>query len=172
VFSNSKKPIIYSFSPQAIRKAIIKNYNTTKKYADVIVTSDKHNYLVMLPENQVDLFARLNGEIRGGRNHYQVWTPKKLAYFIEQLGGKIDGNDVSIEANKIAVSKARGGTNISRYKINPLFFVKVSDATNKNGVISLSLDKVQQLNPCITAKMFFDNLEFNNVIEHYKEDLQ
>jgi hypothetical protein len=82
---------IYSFSTDSIRKAIIGNYNTTKKYADVIVTSDKNDYLVMLPANQVDIFARLAGEIRGGRNCYKVWTPKKLRFFIEQLGGNISG---------------------------------------------------------------------------------
>jgi hypothetical protein len=163
---------IYSFSSASIRKAIINNYNTTKKYADVIVTIDKHDCLVMLPANQVDLFARLEGEIRGGRNCYKVWTPKKLVYFIKQIGGKVDGNNVSIDANKITTGKPRGGTGVSRYKINPLFFVRVGDATNNNGVVSFSLDKVQQLNPCITAKMFFDDLEYSNVIEHYKEDLQ
>ena len=163
---------IYSFSPASIRKAIVNNYNTTKKYADVIVTVDKHNYLVMLPANQVDLFARLEGEIRGGRNSYKVWTPKKLAYFIKQLGGKIDENKVSIDANNIVTSKPRGGIGVSRYKINPLFFVRTADANNNSGVVSFSLDKVYQLNPCITAKMFFDNLEYHKVVEHYKEDLQ
>ncbi|MDR0703565.1 MAG: hypothetical protein LBF88_01105, partial [Planctomycetaceae bacterium] len=92
---------IYSFSPASIRKAIINNYNTTKKYADVIVTSDKQNCLVMLPANQADVFAQLTGEIRGGRNCYNVWTPQKLVYFIKQLGGSINGNKVSIDANKI-----------------------------------------------------------------------
>jgi hypothetical protein len=163
---------IYSFSPASIRKAIINNYNTTKKYADVIVTSDKHNYLVMLPANQVDLFARLEGEIRAARNCSTVWTPQKLTHFIKQLGGKIDGNSVSIDAHKIVSGKPRGGTGVSRYKINPLFFVRVRDATNNNGIISFNLDRVQQLKPCITAKMFFDDLEYKKVFEHYKEDWQ
>jgi hypothetical protein len=163
---------IYIFSSESIRKAIINNYNTTKKYADVIVTVDKNNYLVMLPANQVDLFARLEGEIRGGRNCYKVWTPQKLAYFIKQLGGNIDNHNVSIDADKIVTGKPRGGAGISRYKINPLFFVRVSDATKKNDVVSFNLENVQQLNPCITAKLFFDDLVYNQVIEHYKEDLQ
>jgi len=163
---------VYDFSPESIRKAIIGNYNTTKKYADVIVTADISSYLVMLPANQVDLFARLEGEIRGGRNCYKVWTPKKLTYFIEQLGGSMDGDNVSISADKISAGKPRGGTGVSRYKINPLFFVRACDATINNGILSFNLDKVQQLNPCITAKMFFENLEYKKVLEHYKEDLQ
>jgi hypothetical protein len=162
----------YNFSPEAIRKAIISNYNTTKKYADVIVTADKRNYLVMLPANQVDLFARLEGEIRAARNCHKVWTPKKLVCFIEQLGGSIDGNQVSINADKITTGKPRGGTGVSRYKINPIFFVRASDAVNNNGIMSFDLDKVQQLIPCITAKMFFDDLEYEHVLTHYKEDLQ
>ena len=163
---------IYAFSSESIRKAIINNYNTTKKYADVIVTADKHNYLAMLPANQVDLFARLEGEIRAARNCHKVWTPKKLAYFIEQLGGNVDGNKVSINADKITAGKPRGGTGVSRYKINPIFFVRASDATNNNGILSFDLDTVQQLIPCITAKMFFDDLEYKQVLEHYKEDLR
>jgi len=75
---------ISEFSYGAIRKAIIGNYSTTKKYADVIVTADKNNFLVMLPANQVNLFARLEGEIRGTRNVSKVWTPKKLAFYIER----------------------------------------------------------------------------------------
>jgi hypothetical protein len=160
-----------TFSPEAIRKAIISNY-TTKKYADVIVTADKNSHLVMLPANQVHLFARLEGEIRGGRNCYKVWTPKKLAYFIEYLGGNIIDNCVSINADKIKSGKQRGGADVSRYKINPLFFVRVSDATIANGIVSFGLDKVQQLNPCITAKMFFEKLDYKQVLAHYKEDLQ
>jgi hypothetical protein len=160
------------FSSAAIRKAIISNYNTTKKYADVIVTADKSDYLTMLPANQVDLFARLEGEIRGGRNCYKVWTPKKLAYFIKQLGGNINGNNVSINADKMATGKPRGGKGISRYKINQIFFVRAGDVMNNNGILSFCLDKVQQLNPCITAKMFFDDLEHKQVLEHYKEELQ
>ena len=163
---------VYDFSLEAIRKAIVNNYNTTKKYADVIVTADKGNFLVMLPANQVDLFARLEGEIRGARNHCQVWTPKKLVYFIKQLGGNIEGNNIAIKADKITVGKQRGGSDVSRHKINPLFFVRVDDATNNNGVVSFCLDKVRQLIPCITAKMFFDDLKHKHVLAHYKEDLQ
>ena len=164
----------YAFSPESIRKAIVNSYSAsaTKKYADVIVTVDKSSYLVMLPANQADVFARLEGEIRGARNVARVWTPNKLAHFIGQLGGSIDGNNVSISADKFATSKPRGGKGISRYKINPIFFVRAKDVTNTNGIISFRLDKVQQLIPCITAKMFFEDLEYEQVFTHYKEDLQ
>jgi len=162
----------YAFSPEAIRKAIISNYNTTKKYADVIVTADKSDFLVMLPANQVDLFAKLEGEIRGARNCTKVWTHEKLAYFIKQIGGNIDGNNVSIKADKISTAKPRGGRGVSRYKINPIFFVRATDVIDKNGIISFHLGDVQQLIPCITAKMFFDDLEYKQVLAHYKEDLR
>jgi hypothetical protein len=160
------------FSTDSIRRAIINAYSTTKKYADVIVTADKKEHLVMLPANQVNLFARLEGEIRGGRNCYKVWTPKKLEFFIKQIGGTINSGTVSINANRLTPVKPRGGTGVSRYKINPLFFVRADDVTNVNGVVLFNLDKVQQLNPCITAKLFFKNLEYQHVVEHYKEDLQ
>jgi len=127
----------------------------------------------MLPTNQVDIFARLEGEIRGsGRNHCKAWTPQKLADFIQKLGGSINGNDVSVKADTLGVRNQRGGNEISGYKINQLFFVRADDTTNNNGIVSFPLDKVRQLRPCITAKMFFENLEHSQVLQHYKEDLQ
>jgi hypothetical protein len=162
----------YSFSQEALKKAVTTNYNTVKKYADVIVTADKDDFLVMLPANQVDLFARIEGEIRGARNKSKIFTPKKLKYFIEQLGGIINGNEVSLELDKLTSSIARGGTHLSRYKINPLFFISAKDTLINNDIISFNFDKVQQLIPCITTKMFFEELSINEVINYYKEDLQ
>lgn len=162
----------YSFSQEALKTAITRNYNMTKKYADVIVTADKDDYLVMLPANQVDLFARIEGEIRGARNKSKVWTPNKLKSFIEQLGGTINQNIVTIPETKLTASKARGGNEISRYKINPLFFVGLNDVEINNGFATFLLDKVVQLIPCITTKMFFENLSINEITTHYKEELQ
>jgi hypothetical protein len=162
----------YSFSQEALKTAINSNYNYVKKYADVIVTADKDDYLVMLPANQVDLFARIEGEIRGARNKSKVWTQKKLTYFIEQLGGNFNGNEVSIPENKLTISKARGGNEVSRYKINPLFYVGVNDVNINNGIAVFLLDKVKQLIPCITTKMFFEYLSTLQIKQHYEEELK
>jgi hypothetical protein len=66
--------------------------------------------------------------------------------------------------------KPRGGTGISGYKITPLFFIYLANcSTDSNDIISFDLDKVQQLNPTITAKMFFNQLKISEVKEYYTE---
>ena len=71
----------HNFSKESVNIAVSNNY--TKKYADVICTEDKESFLVMLPANQVQLWANIEGEIRpAGRNHYNVWTPNALKKFL------------------------------------------------------------------------------------------
>jgi hypothetical protein len=119
------------FTPESLRIAVTENY-TAKKFADVICTEDKSDYLTMLPANQVDMWANLQGEIRtAGRNHYSVWTPKALAGFIQNIGGKILDGRVIIKHTDLQKRKPRGGTGISGYKINPLFFVYAENCTIK-----------------------------------------
>jgi hypothetical protein len=74
----------HDFTAESIRIAVTENYSA-KKFADVICTEDKNNYLTMMPANQVNLWATLEGEIRtAGRNHYSVWTPIALERFIKK----------------------------------------------------------------------------------------
>jgi hypothetical protein len=159
------------FSTDSIKTAISNNYNA-KKFADVICTEDTNGYLTMIPANQVDAWARLEGEIRtAGRNPYSVWTPDKLKVFIERLGGNIDNGIITITESQLTLSAPRGGTGVSRYKINNLFFVRSQNVDILGGVATFELRHVFQLNPTITAKMFFDNLDINNVHAYYKEQL-
>jgi len=162
-----------NFSTQSILKAITNNYNTTKKYADVIVTADTDNFLVMLPVNQVAEFARLEGEIRpSGRNKYKVFTPNKLKEIIINKGGKIANDIVTISLSQCDIARQRGGISVSRYKISKLFFIRPADCNESGGNITFSLSKVWQLKPTITAKMFFMNLSYNKVKSYYKGDLK
>lgn len=158
---------INKFSDESVNLAVTNNYR--KKYADVLCTEDCYGNLVMMPVNQISIWANLEGEIRpAGRNHYKVWTPKALKRFLENMGASIEENTVCIKKEKLQSRKERGGNGrISGYKINPLFFVYIRDCYEKDGLISFNIDSVRQLKPTITGKMFFEKLSYDNVKKYY-----
>lgn len=158
---------INNFSKESINIAVSNNY--TKKYADVICTEDTDGYLVMLPANQVSLWADIEGEIRpAGRNHYNVWTPNALKKFLIEKNATFTDNKVTVSINKLGVRTQRGGNKkVSGYKITPLFFVYTEDCIVKDNMITFDIGKVQQLNPTIAGKMFFKKLKYNKVKEYY-----
>ena len=160
---------INNFTFQSINQAVSSSYSSSNKYAHVCCTEDVNGFLVMMPINQIQLWARVEGEIRpSGRNHYAVWTPKPLKQFIVNLGGKINNNIVTLPINKLGVRKARGGNNgISGYKITPLFFVYSKDSIINNVTLKCNFNDIRQLNPTITAKVFFDKLKHNAVKQYY-----
>ncbi len=158
---------VNGFSYESINTAIVGNY-AAKKFADVVCTEDVKGYLVMLPINQVHLWAEIEGEIRpAGRNPYTVWTPNALAKFLEQKGATIDNGIVRIPQTELTTTKPRGGSGVSRYKINSLFFVRAANCRKIGSNIEFCLSNVKQLNPTIAAKMFFKNLKYEEVREHY-----
>lgn len=158
---------INNFSPESIHFAVANNY--TKKYADVICTEDKHGILVMPPCNQVNKWARLEGEIRpAGRNHYNVWTPNALKRFLREKNAIVNGMMVTVKLETLQPRLQRGGNGrASGYKINPLFFIYSKHCTEEEGKITFDIREVQQLNPTIAGKMFFDSLEHRSVKESY-----
>lgn len=158
-----------NFSSNSVNFAVTNNY--TKKYADVICTEDENGFLVMLPANQISLWAKIVGEIRpAGRNHYEVWTPISLRKFIKEKGGIIQNDIVMINKNNLELRKERGGNHrVSGYKINPLFFIYQEFCIISGDTISFNLNNVQQLNPTIAGKMFFKKLKYNKVKEYYKK---
>lgn len=159
---------INDFSEKSINIAVSNNY--VKKYADVICTEDINGYLVMMPVNQVQLWADIEGEIRpSGRNHYKVWTPVALRRLMQQYNPNIVGEAVKIEKSKLEVRKARGGNGkISGYKITPLFFVYTEDCNDDGKYITFNIMDVQQLNPSIAGKVFFRKLKYEKVKTYYQ----
>lgn len=158
---------IHNFSLESINIAVSENY--TKKYADVICTEDSNGNLVMIPVNQVSIWAKLEGEIRAtGRNFYKVWTPNTLKKFLNSYGAEINGNNVKMLKSKMIPRKQRGGHGkISGYKINPLFFVEVKYCESKGLYYVFPFDKIKQIDPTITAKMKFSKLKYKEVKEYY-----
>lgn len=160
---------INDFSEESIKIAVSNNY--AKKYADVICTEDIDGNFVMMPVNQVQLWAKLEGEIRpAGRNRYKVWTPNALRRLMSQYDPTINGSTVRLEKSKLEIRKERGGGgNISGYKITPLFFVYADDCMDDGIYITFDIKDVWQLNPTIASKMFFKTLKYKEVKSYYLE---
>jgi len=160
---------IHDFSKESIDIAVSSNYANKKKYADVICTEDINGTLVMLPTNQVSLWAEIEGEIRpAGRNHYNVWTPMALRRFLLQKGAQINGNWVTINKYNLEERRERGGDRkLSGYKVTPLFFIYVRDCRTNGSFITFDINRMQQLNPTIAGKMFFKTLKHAEVKKYY-----
>ena len=161
---------VHDFDPRSVNAAVTKNYQS-KKFADVLCTEDKDTRLVMLPINQAQLWAKTEGEIRpAGRNPYAVWTPNALRCFLAQKGAAVSGECVRMPIAQMETAKPRGGNGISRYKINPLFFVRAKNVRREGDFATFHLKSVQQLNPTIAAKMLFEGLSYEKVKAHYFGD--
>jgi hypothetical protein len=158
---------VNDFTAESVQQAISENYSG-RKFADVICTEDSSGFLTMIPSNHAQLWADIRGEIRpAGRNHYKVWTPMRLQREIEECGGVVTGSLVNIDLSRLKTAKPRGGNGVSRYKISPLFFVRSEDVTIQAGRVSFQLNSVRQLNPTISAHMFFRGLSASTVRAYY-----
>ena len=160
---------INDFSKESIDIAVSDCYTQAKKYADVICTEDSNGNLVMIPTNQVSVWANIEGEIRpAGRNHYKVWTPIALKKFLLQRGATIDNGVVTVNKSSLEERRERGGNKkLSGYKVTPLFFVYADDCIETDGVLTFNLSKMKQLNPTIAGKMFFKKISHNDIKTYY-----
>jgi hypothetical protein len=160
---------VSNFSTESLEKAVTENY-AGKKYAHVICTEDKKGRLVMLPSNHVALWAKLEGEIRpSGRNSYKVWTPNHLRKVLLNLGATYKNDVVTLPISALKTSKARGNSNISRYKIDPFFFIRKKEVIIDGNYAQFSMYAIRQLNPSITAKMKFESLDIKDIQKFYSE---
>lgn len=163
---------VNDFSQKNINVAVTNNYSNRKKFADVICTEDIDGNLVMFPANQISEWAVSVGEIRpSGRNHSKVWTPNALNRFLIEKNAFVEDGIVTIEKSAVLQRTARGGNGkISGYKINPLFFVYLRDCTENENTITFNLNKIQQLRPTISVKIFFKELYHKNIKTFYNFD--
>jgi hypothetical protein len=163
---------INNFSMESITHAVTENYST-KKFADVVCTEDKSSFLTMLPANHIATWARIKGEIRpAGRNKYAVWTPGALRTIIENVNGTVLGSTVRVYLDRLVAVGARGGDGtINRFKIHPLFFVYASDVRIAGNIAEFDMRDIRQLNPTVSAHMFFRDLNVDDVIQHYAAEL-
>lgn len=88
---------------------------------------------------------------------------------MKNLDSEIKDNNVRILKTKLSKRKERGGTSVSAYKINSLFFIRVSSCFIHDDYVSFSIDKVKQLNPTISVKMNFKSLSYEYTKDFYQK---
>ena len=158
---------VNSFSEKNIVKAVTENYSG-KKFADFICTEDSNGFLVMLPSADVSRWAKLEGEIRpSGRNKAKVWTPFRLQKVLIDKGAEIKSTDITMSLSLLKSTNKRGGSQTSRLKIDPSFFVYKNDLEIRGEFVHFDLSAVNQLIPSITAKMNFKGLKLADVKNYY-----
>jgi hypothetical protein len=159
---------VNDFSMESLKSAVNSNYQGLK-FADTICTEDRSGKLTMIPSDEIDKWARLEGEVRpAGRNSYKAWTQKDLSQQITSRGGQIVNKVVTAPLASLSASKPRGGTGTSRYKIGSLYFVRSENVEVRGQFAEFNIDDVRQLIPTIAAKMFFEHLDSNDVRDYYK----
>jgi hypothetical protein len=67
----------------------------------------------------------------------------------------------------LKTTNKRGGSQTSRLKIDPSFFVYKKDTELRGELVQFDLSAVNQLIPSITAKMNFKGLNLEEVKNHY-----
>jgi hypothetical protein len=160
---------VSNFSPVNIEKAVSENYSG-EKFADFICTEDESGFLVMLRSKDVSRWATLEGELRpSGRNKAKVWTPRRLVAVLEAKGARISDSKVEILSSELKPANARGGSQVSRQKIDPAFFIYLKDLKEVGPNSIFDIKNVWQLIPSITAKMNFKGLKLGDVKSYYSE---
>lgn len=158
---------VNTFSDENIVKAVTENYSG-KKFADFICTEDSNGFLVMLPSSDVSRWAKLEGELRpSGRNKAKVWTPIRLEKVLRERGADIKSTNITMPLSLLKTTNKRGGSQTSRLKIDPSFFVYKKDIEIKGEFAHFDLSAVNQLIPSITAKMNFKGLKMADVKNYY-----
>ncbi len=158
---------VNTFSKENIGKAVSENYSG-KKFAHFICTEDSNGLLVMLPSTDVSRWAKLEGEIRpSGRNKAKVWTPIRLQSVLSEKGALIKSTKITMPLSLLKSTNKRGGSQTSRFKIDPSFFVYKKDLEISGEFVHFDISAVNQLIPSITAKMNFEGLEFAEVKNYY-----
>ena len=165
---------IKNFSEQSVKIAVVNNYSdyASKKYADVICSNDNNNNLIMYPANQISQWADIEGEIRtAGRNNHKVCTTHYLDSVLKDKEAVIEKDDViKLKVNNLDTVTPRGGKKdeISRYKINEIFFVKEEHTKCENNYIRFLKDDIRQLSrPTITAKIKLKKTSNYNKIKNF-----
>lgn len=117
-----------------------------EKNIDFIASyAKKTNELIYFPVSDFKKYVNFKGsEIRTtGKNAIKIYTPVAFERALKDSGCIINGKTVAIPKTVI-LSKARGSEEISRIKINPLFYFKIEDTTEDENFYYVNLSKAKQ----------------------------
>jgi hypothetical protein len=160
---------VHDFSREAVDVAVSNNYNSNK-FADVICVEDSESNLLMIPAKHAGLWAKARGEIRpAGRNNFELWTPQAFESCVKKMGGEIIQGTVKVPLKSIKTAFPRGGTKeVSRYKLNPVFFVRSESTNTFNGQLTFDLESVRQNRPTISVILDFKGINRSAITSFYR----
>ena len=124
------------------------------KFIDVYILLKGNTLIPVLGK---DLHSRVGfsgSEIRtAGKNPKKLWSIAFAKNEIARLGGKIVSGTVFLPLNEKMYVTGRGMDVVTRYKINPLIFVRIEHTKLENGIISFAFEKIEQLKPTVSLHL-------------------
>lgn len=164
----------YQIEDDDSKKAILKSYFKNLGF-EILVSIDDDNQLIAITEDCIDMpsgkeFLSLDGsEIRrAGKNSYRVFTPVLLEKCIDDIGGTIVSDVVSIPIGNMTDRINNG--KVTGKKINHLFFVPIDDIDEDSGNYIFSIKNVKQLKPTLCVHMQI-TADRDSLIEYYDDVL-
>lgn len=125
------------------------------KKIDLYILQKGNSVFAVPTNNLLSCVDVSESEIRtAGRNSYTVFTPNRLKQLINELGGTIENDIVTLPYVSANATKGRGKDTVTRYKINSLFLVKIENITIHENKVSFNLDKVKQNKATISIHLY------------------
>ncbi len=144
-----------------------------ENHVDLVLFADKKKIFPVISSEVYSNVDVKGSEIRpSGRNaSNKIFTPKYAARVLSAKGAIIDEDgNVRIEKQKMEATIGRGKTEITRFKLCPLLFVKSNCVDIINNVCVFKYSDIQQLKPSIAIHLnaFFNEESYRRTIEILK----
>ncbi|MBD5438993.1 MAG: hypothetical protein HDR37_10625 [Treponema sp.] len=134
-------------------KRIIENI-VDAKFIDAYILLKGNSLIPVLGKNLHSCVGFSGSEIRtAGKNSKKLWSIDFAKNEIARLGGKIVDGKVFLPLSEKMYVTGRGMDIVTRYKINPLIFVRIEHTEVANGIISFDFEKIEQLKPTISLHL-------------------
>lgn len=134
-------------------KRIIENI-VDAKFIDVYILLKGNSLLPVLGKNLHSCVGFSGSEIRtAGKNAKKLWSVDFAKNEITHLDGTVAGGTVFLPLNEKMYVTGRGMDIVTRYKINPLLFVRIEHTAVTDGIISFAFEKIEQLKPTVSLHL-------------------
>lgn len=124
------------------------------KFINAYVLLKGNTLVPVLGRNLHSSVGFSGSEIRtAGKNAKKLWSVDFAKNEILRLGGKIADGKVFLPLNEKMYVTGPGMDIVTRYKINPLIFVRIEYTQVEGGIISFDFEKIEQLKPTISLHL-------------------